>query len=149
MRALGILAQMDPETFIAGVRGVVTGSDDAIPVLIDSNRQLGTTSSSARFKEEIEDMGEVSSELLKLRPVTFRYKDSQGGARHFGLIAEEVDKVLPDLVVRTPEGEVETVLYHEMPAMLVNELQKQQKRIEALEARLAELAASRRRLRMP
>ncbi len=141
--------------FIAGVRDVTTGIGNAIPVLIDSNGQLGTVSSSARAKEQIRDMGEVSSALLKLRPVTFHYKGQSQASNplHFGLIAEEVEEVLPELVVHRPTGEAETVLYHEMPAMLLNELQKQQRRIEqqeglirtqdglirSLEARLAAL----------
>jgi hypothetical protein len=136
--------------FIAAVRGVTTGVPDAIPVMIDSAGQLGTVSSSARFKEDIADMADASGGLLKLRPVTFRYKGQAGGARQFGMVAEEVEEVLPELVVHGPSGEAETVLYHEMPAMLVNELQKQQKRIEfqedeiaALRARLAALEAQR------
>ncbi len=139
---------LQTRAFFAGVRGVTTGVADAIPVVIDSAGQLGTISSSARFKEDIADMADASSGLLKLRPVTFHYKDQRGGPRQFGLVAEEVDEVLPELVVRGSSGEVETVLYHEMPAMLVNELQKQQKRNEkqdeeicALRARLAELEA--------
>ncbi len=118
--------------FIAGVRDVTTGIGNAIPVLIDSNGQLGTVSSSARAKEQIRDMAERSSALLKLRPVTFHYKGQSQASNplHFGLIAEEVEEVLPELVVHRPTGEAETVLYHEMPAMLLNELQKQQRRIE-------------------
>ena len=116
--------------FIAAVRGVTTGSADAVPVVIDSNGQLGTTSSSVRYKDEIEDMSEASSGLLKLRPVTFRYKSQAQGGRQFGLIAEEVEEILPELVVHNAAGEVETVLYHQMPAMLLNELQKQQRTIE-------------------
>ena len=136
--------------FIAAVRGVTTDVADAIPVMIDSAGQLGTISSSGRFKEEIADMAGASGGLLKLRPVTFRYKGQAGGRRQYGLVAEEVEGVLPELVVHGRSGEAETVLYHEMPAMLVNELQKQQKRIEtqeeeiaALRARLAALEAQR------
>ena len=113
------------------MHGVTTGGT-AIPVLIDSNGQLGTVSSSARFKDEIQDMGEATEGLLKLRPVTFRYKGRPEGRTQFGLIAEEVEKVMPELVVCSSSGEVETVLYHEMPAMLLNELQKQQREIEEL-----------------
>jgi hypothetical protein len=126
-------------TFLAGVRGVQTGVADAIPVMVDLNGQLGTISSSVRFKEEIEDMAERSSGLLQLRPVTFRYKGQASAALRFGLIAEEVARVLPDLVVHSPSGEAETVLYHELPAMLVNELQKQQRRIERQEELIAAL----------
>jgi hypothetical protein len=118
-------------TFVAGVNGVTTGGTGT-PVLIDANGQLGTISSSARFKDEIQDMGEATEGLLRLRPVTFRYKTQPEGRTQFGLIAEEVEKVMPELVVCSSSGEVETVLYHEMPAMLLNELQKQQRQIEEL-----------------
>jgi len=119
-------------TFVAGVNGVTTGGTGT-PVLIDSSGQLGTVSSSARFKDEIQDMGEATEALLKLRPVTFRYKTQPEGRMQFGLIAEEVEKVMPELVVCSPSGESETVLYHEMPAMLLNEFQKQQRQIEELQ----------------
>src|ERR1700693_3746127 len=119
-------------TFVAGVHGVMTGGTGT-PVLIDANGQLGTISSSARFKDEIQDMGEATDGLLKLRPVTFRYKAQPEGRTQFGLIAEEVEKVMPELVVCSSSGEVETVLYHEMPAMLLNELQKQQRQIDELQ----------------
>ncbi len=119
-------------TFVAGVNGVTTGGTGT-PVLIDASGQLGTISSSARFKDEIQDMGEATEGLLKLRPVTFRYKTQPEGRTQFGLIGEEVEKVMPELVVCSSSGEVETVLYHEMPAMLLNELQKQQRQINELQ----------------
>jgi len=118
--------------FIGGIRSRTTGANDAIPVVIDSNGQLGTVSSSIRFKEDVQDMGAISGRLLDLRPVTFRYKGQSGGI-HFGLIAEEVDQVLPELVIHNKEGEIETVAYHELPPMLLNELQKQRARIDALQ----------------
>ena len=127
-------------TFVAGVNGVTTGGT-GIPVLIDTNGQLGTISSSARFKDEIQDMGEATEGLLKLRPVTFRYKVQPEGRTEFGLIAEEVEKVMPELVVCSSSGEAETVLYHEMPAMLLNELQKQQREIQELRSELSALRA--------
>jgi hypothetical protein len=102
------------KTFVAGVNGVMTGGTGT-PVLIDASGQLGTLSSSARFKDEIQDMGEATEGLLKLRPVTFRYRAQPEGRTQFGLIAEEVEKVMPELVVCASSGEVETVLYHEMP----------------------------------
>ena len=125
-------------TFVAGVNGVMTGGTGT-PVLIDANGQLGTISSSARFKDEIQDMGEATEGLLKLRPVTFRYKAQPEGRKQFGLIAEEVETVMPELVVCSPSGEAETVLYHEMPAMLLNELQKQQRQIQELKSELSAL----------
>ena len=126
------------KTFVAGVNGVMTGGTGT-PVLIDASGQLGTISSSARFKDEIQDMGESTEGLLRLRPVTFRYKAQPEGRTQFGLIAEEVEKVMPELVVCSSSGEVETVLYHEMPAMLLNELQKQQRQIEELQMQQREI----------
>jgi trimeric autotransporter adhesin len=127
--------------FIAGIRGVTTGMPDAIPVMIDQDGQLGTISSSARFKRDIRDIGDGASTALGLRPVTFRYNASPG-AVHFGLIAEEVAEVLPELVVAGPDGRPETVAYHELPALLLALVQRQQQRIDELQARLATVEAA-------
>jgi Chaperone of endosialidase len=132
-------------TFIAAISGVTTGGR-AVGVVVDSNGQLGTISSSRRFKDEILDMGEASRGLSRLRPVTFRYKQAlTDGSRplHYGLIAEEVAEIYPELVVYDPKtGEPQTVLYHELPAMLLNELQKQAAELTELRARLASLQAA-------
>jgi hypothetical protein len=128
--------------FIAGIRGVQTGLGDAVAVMIDSNGQLGTVSSSRRFKEEIQDMRDASSALMRLRPVTFRYKQPVAeGSRplEYGLIAEEVAEVYPGLVTYAPDGQVETVQYHKVNAMLLNEVQKQHQLVQSLETRLAAL----------
>lgn len=130
--------------FIAGIRGVGTGLNDAIPVVIDSNGQLGTVSSSQRAKDHIADMGEASGTLMKLRPVTFHYKADQnpkGRALQYGLIAEEVEKVAPNLVARSANGEIETVFYQHLTPMLLNEYQKQQRLIETQTALLAKQTA--------
>jgi hypothetical protein len=132
-------------TFIAGIRGVTTANADAIPVLIDSAGQLGTISSSRTVKKEIRDMGDATARLLELRPVTFRYRQEQtlpGGRevpQEYGLIAEEVAEVFPDLVVYDEKGAPFTVKYHELAPMLLNEMKKQQAEIAALTARLAQL----------
>lgn len=134
------------KTLIAGVRGITTGNPDAIPVVIDSAGQLGTISSSRRFKEDIRDMGAASERLLQLRPVTFRYTQPfAGGAKpiQYGLIAEEVAAVFPDLVVTGADGQVETVQYHKLDAMFVNELQKLYREVQALKAEIARLQQSR------
>jgi len=81
--------------------------------------------SSARYKHDIHGMDDASSNLMKLRPVTFRYKQDPQGDRQYGLIAEEVARVYPALVSYDTDGKVVTVRYHEMVAMLLNELQKQ------------------------
>ncbi len=130
---IGIGTGLD-RAFIDGIHGVTTGNSDAIPVLIDSNGQLGTTSSSRRFKEEIRDMGGSTDRLLELRPVVFRYKpEVQQGERplEYGLIAEEVAEVFPDLVVYDEEGQPFTVKYHVLSSMLLNELQKLHQRLAA------------------
>jgi polyhydroxyalkanoate synthesis regulator phasin len=127
------------KTFIAGIRGRTTGQNNAVAVLIDSNGQLGTISSSLRFKQDVAAMGDTSSRLMELRPVTFHYKTQPDGPLQYGLIAEEVEQVMPELVVRDAAGQIESVAYHELPAMLLNELQKQQAQIEAKDARIVAL----------
>lgn len=124
------------KAFISGIAGITTVVADAVPVLISaSTGQLGTVTSSIRYKENIQDMADVSSGLLNLRPVTFDYIDKPNHKRQVGLIAEEVYEVMPDLVVKV-NGEIETVKYQDLSVLLLNELQKAVKRIEALEAQL-------------
>jgi hypothetical protein len=138
--------------FIAGILGVTTGNNDAVPVVIDSNGQLGTISSSRRYKEDIRDMGDSSSGLLRLRPVTFRYKKPFADGSQpvqYGLIAEEVAEVYPDLVARSADGRIETVKYQVLDTMLLNEVRKQnatitaqKDQIRSLEERLAKVEAA-------
>ena len=112
--------------FVSGVRGITTSNNDAVPVLIDSAGQLGTVSSSRRFKEDIRDMGDASRSLMRLRPVTFRYRNPfADGSKpvQYGLIAEEVAEVYPDLVARSADGQIETLKYQVLDAMLLNEVQ--------------------------
>ncbi len=129
---------LQQRVYIPGILGV-TGTGVAMQIFADG--QLGTVSSSARYKDEIRDMADASSAMMKLRPVTYRFKGQTDGSRQFGLVAEEVEDVLPELVVRNAAGEVEAVSYHEMPAMLLNELQKQQRTIESQGALIEELRA--------
>jgi len=128
-------------TFIAGIRGVTTGVANAVPVYIDSNGQLGTIVSSRYAKDDIADMGNASQVLMQLRPVTFHYKADSARPRalQFGLVAEEVARIAPELVVLTPKGRIETVQYQFLAPMLLNEYQKQQHRLEAQARRLSEL----------
>ncbi len=130
--------------FIAGIRGVTTGAADAIPVVIDSSGQLGTISSSQRVKDHIADMGEASSVLRQLRPVTFYYKADQnpkGRSLQYGLVAEEVAKLAPGLVAHAANGDIETVFYQHLVPMLLNEYQKQQRLVETQTALLAKQTA--------
>ncbi len=139
------------KTYIAGIRGITTGANNASAVVIDSNGQLGTVSSSRRYKEDIHAMPDLSTQLMKLRPVMFRYKKPfADGAKptQYGLIAEEVADVLPYLAVFNDKGQPETVKYHELPTFLLAAYQRQQKTIAAqakhaaaLERRLAALEA--------
>ena len=135
-------------TFIAGISGVTVAG--GVGVIIDSTGHLGTVTSSARFKEAIRPMDKASEAILALQPVTFRYKKERDpeGVPQFGLIAEEVEKVNPDLVARDAKGEVYTVRYEAVNAMLLNEflkehrtVQGQQKEIDALKAELKEQKA--------
>jgi hypothetical protein len=127
--------------FLAGVRGVATGAADGLPVLVDSNGQLGTISSSASVKRQIADVGEASSSLLKLRPVSFLYRNDTEGIRQYGLIAEEVARVMPELVQFSETGAAETVRYHFLAPLLLNELQREQQRNEEQESRIEKLLA--------
>jgi hypothetical protein len=103
--------------------------------------------SSARFKRDIHDMGRSSSGLMKLRPVTFRYRNDPDGIRQYGLVAEEVARVYPELVSYDPDGKVQTVNYLTLTSMLLNELQKQTTQVHKLSAQMAEVRAERDRER--
>ncbi|HJW38899.1 MAG TPA: tail fiber domain-containing protein [Candidatus Udaeobacter sp.] len=124
--------------FIAGTFGVTTGGA-AIPVLIDAMGQLGTVSSSRRFKNEIKPMDSASESILGLKPVTFHYKSDKAGTPQFGLIAEEVAAVNPNLVMRDDKGEIYTVRYDAVNAMLLNEFLKEHRKVEQQEATIAQL----------
>jgi hypothetical protein len=119
---------------------------------VNSSGQLGFAASSRRFKEDIHDMADASDGLMQLRPVTFRYKklydDGSTKPTQYGLIAEEVAEIYPDLVARSADGQVESVRYQLLDPMLLNELQKQhatiaaqKEQIRSLEERLARIEA--------
>ena len=130
------------KTFIAGIRNKTTGINDAIPVVIDSAGQLGTMSSSRRFKKEIKPMEQSSEAILALKPVTFHYKNDTKGIAQFGLIAEEVAQVNPDLVVCDDNGEVYTVRYDAVNAMLLNEFLKEHRTVQELKSNAAKQDAT-------
>ena len=105
-------------------------------MLIDSNGQLGTASSSRRFKKEIQPMDKASEAILALQPVSFQYKTDKTNTPQFGLIAEEVADVNPDLVVRDDNGEIYTVRYDAVNAMLLNEFLKEHSTVQELKNEL-------------
>ena len=125
--------------FIGNIRNVTTQNANAIPVLIDTAGQLGTASSSARFKTDIKCMNNASEAILTLKPVTFHYKSDTSSTPQFGLIAEEVANVNPDLVVRDGNGEIYTVRYDAVNAMLLNEFLKEHRKVEEQQAAINEL----------
>jgi len=123
--------------FAAGIRGTRTGASNAVEVMIDSNGQLGTVNSSIRFKEDVHDMAAASDGLMRLRPVTYRYKQPYADGSKpidYGLIAEEVAEVYPDLVVKGADGQIQTVQYQKLTPMLLNEVQKEHQLLEQQEA---------------
>jgi hypothetical protein len=106
-------------------------------VVIDSDGQLGTLSSSRRFKKEIKPMGKASETILALKPVTFHYKGDETNRPEFGLTAEDVAEINPDLVVRDDNGKVYTVRYDAVNAMLLNEFLKEHRKVEEQQATIA------------
>src|SRR5262249_44593839 len=127
------------QTFIAGI--ATAGVNNAAPVMIDAaTGQLGLLVSSARYKRNIAPMRTQSAKVLALRPVTFGYHDEAVNVTHYGLVAEEVAAVYPELVTRTAAGDILTVDYLELIPILLNELQEQQKELQDLSALRHELA---------
>ena len=124
------------KTFIASISGTLVGGS---AVVVSNTGQLGIVMSSARYKRDIHDMDDASSNLMKLRPVTFRYKQDPQGDRHYDLIAEEVARVYPELVSYDTDGKVVTVLYHELVPMPLNEAQRQAAQIRKLNAQVTAL----------
>jgi len=127
-----------PQTaaFIAGISGTAVVGD---AVVVDGNGQLGTLASSARFKKNIKPMDKTSEAILALKPVSFQYTSDSKGTPQFGLIAEEVAKVNPDLVVRNRNGEIYSVRYDQVNAMLLNEFLKEHRKNEEQQATIAQL----------
>ena len=128
-------------TYIAGINGVTVAG--GIGVIIDSSGHLGTTTSSARFKDEIKPIDKASEAILALAPVTFRYKKDldPNGIPQFGLVAEDVEKVNPDLVARDEQGKPYTVRYEAVNAMLLNEFLKEHRKVEEQEGTITQLKA--------
>ena len=139
-------ANVSDTTWIASVYGVTTQSGTTAPVIVSDHGQLGTLVSSERFKKDIATMETASEAILSLRPVTFHYKTDTKGIPQFGLIAEEVAKVNPALVLPDKEGKPYTVRYDAVNAMLLNEFLKghkafveEQRKVEEQEKTIVEL----------
>ena len=125
-------------TIIRGISGATVSSGTA--VLVAANGQLGTVTSSGRFKENIKPMDRASEALFSLKPVTFRYKKKidPAATQQFGLVAEDVEKINRDLVVRDENGDINSVRYDQVNAMLLNEFLKEHRRVEEQDNRLEE-----------
>jgi hypothetical protein len=130
-----------PQTaaFIAGISGTAVVGD---AVVVDGNGQLGTVASSARFKTNIKPMDKTSEAILALKPVSFQYTSDSKGTPQFGLIAEEVAKVNPDLVVRNRNDEIYSVRYEAVNAMLLNEFLKEHRTVQDLKSTVAKQEAT-------
>jgi hypothetical protein len=130
------------KTFIAGISGTTVAG--GVGVIVGANGKLGTVVSSGRYKDEIESMDKASEAILELKPVTFCYKREldPDGIPQFGLVAEQVEKVNPDLVARDEEGKAYTVRYEAVNAMLLNEFLKEHRKVEQQDRKIQEQEAT-------
>jgi len=124
-----------------GISGATVAG--GVGVIIDTNGHLGTVVSSERFKDNVQPMDKASEAILALEPVTFRYKHEldPDGIPQFGLVAEDVEKVNPDLVARDADGKAYTVRYEAVNAMLLNEFLKEHRKVQELEKQVEKLTA--------
>jgi hypothetical protein len=134
-------ANVSSSTWIGHVYGVTPQSGTTAPVVVSDGGQLGTLTSAGRFKKDIATMDKASEAVLSLRPVTFHYKSDAKATSQFGLIAEEVAKGNPELVLPDQEGKPYTVRYDAVNAMLLNEFLKEHRKNEKQEATIADLKA--------
>jgi hypothetical protein len=125
-------ADLSNSCYIGQIFGQPVDPATAVPVFVDTNGKLGTTFSSRRFKHDIKPMDKASEAVLALKPVTFHYKSDTKDTPQFGLIAEDVAAVNPDLVVRNKDGDIYTVRYDQVNAMLLNEFLKEHRKVENL-----------------
>jgi hypothetical protein len=134
-------ANVNDSCYIGSIFGQTSSAGTA--VFVNSDGKLGTTTSSKRFKEDIKPMDKTSEVLFSLKPVSFRYKNAidPAGTSHLGLVAEDVEKVNADLVVRDKEGKPYSVRYDQVNAMLLNEFLKEHRKVEQLEKQVGALTA--------
>jgi hypothetical protein len=129
-------------TIIRGIHGATVDPSTGLLVVVDANGQLGTILSARRFKRDIKPMEQASEAILSLKPVTFRYKSDIKSTACFGLVAEDVERVNPNLVVRGNNGEVLSVRYDAVNAMLLNEFLKEHSTVQELKKEVAALTAT-------
>lgn len=136
--------QVQHHAYIAGVWDATPATQDFGYVVVDADGKLGTIPSSGRTKHDVRDIGGASAALYDLRPVAFRYLPEIDPTQtpSYGLIAEEVAEVMPELVTRNPRGEAQTVKYHLLAPLLLNELQRMRRELDAAAAEVAELRAA-------
>ena len=137
-----IVPSAEDESDTTRIRNIYSSVATTRAVYIDGDNKIGTLSSSRRYKDEIKPMDQASETLYSLKPVTFRYKKEVDRSRalSFGLIAEEVAEVDPDLITRDKEGQPQTVRYEAVNAMLLNEFLKEHAKVQQLEASVDALA---------
>jgi Chaperone of endosialidase len=134
-------ADVDDSCYIGNIHGQGIDVGTALTVGVDANGKLGTTASSRRFKHDIKPMGNSSETILGLKPVTFHYNSDSKDTPQFGLIAEEVAEVTPELVVRDKNGGMLSVRYDQVNAMLLNEFLKEHRKVEQMQKQIEMLAA--------
>ncbi len=132
-------ANVSNSCFIGNIFGQTVAADSGIQVFVDADGKLGTLVSSRRFKHDIKSMDRASEAILALKPVSFHYKSDAKDTPCFGLIAEDVAQVNPDLIVRDKNGEILSVRYDQVNAMLLNEFLKEHKRVEEQEVTIGRL----------
>ena len=136
--AIGFGSTATTACYIQGIYGVTLGTGSAVFVS-PTTGQLGTVASTRRVKKNIQDMVDCTRDLYKLRPVTFNYINDEEERLEYGLIAEEVEEVYPNIVIKGKDGLPETVQYQYLPMMMLNEMQNDRARIVTLENKIAEL----------
>ena len=136
IKALFVSVRIGAQTscYIAGIFSAITGAGYA-PVYVNSSNQLAAAASSRNYKKDIESLDSQSEKMLKLRPVSFIYKHDSQNNKQFGLIAEEVNEIYPELIVHDEAGGIFTINYIELIPLLLKQIQESEKQIQELEAK--------------
>jgi hypothetical protein len=141
--AAGPFADFSNTCFIGSIFGqLISDPGSQVPVYVDQFNVVGVFNSSRRYKHDIQPMDKTSETLFRLKPVTFKFNSDWKATTQYGLIAEEVAEVDPQLVVRGKDGEVQTVRYEQINSMLLNEFLKEHKKVEEQQANIAELKST-------